>query len=128
MGWFLKAAALIRQRVPDVRFAMAAFKPRQADMARREVEASGLPVEIHVSDEKLKVAAEWAICQMRQADGEQSRAHVDLRGKLESAGFEYKAAGGMVEVTPESVAAVLGAMLSPRLREMIDQALAPKQG
>ncbi len=48
LRWFIKAAALIRQEVPHVRFAMAAFKPRQAELARREVAASGLPIEVHV--------------------------------------------------------------------------------
>jgi lipid-A-disaccharide synthase len=48
LKWFLKAAAIVRRRVPDVRLAMACFKPHQADIARREVEAAGLPVEICV--------------------------------------------------------------------------------
>ncbi len=48
LKWFLKAAERIRAEVPEVRFAMAAFKPHQADWARREVEAAGLPIEVHV--------------------------------------------------------------------------------
>jgi lipid-A-disaccharide synthase len=48
LRWFLKATALIHEKVPHARFAMACFKPHQADFARREVEASGLPIEIHV--------------------------------------------------------------------------------
>jgi lipid-A-disaccharide synthase len=47
LRWFLKAAAIVREAVPDVRFAMAAFKPHQAEWARRQVAASGLPIEIH---------------------------------------------------------------------------------
>jgi lipid-A-disaccharide synthase len=46
--WFLKAAGLIREKVPQARFAMACFKAHQADIARRELEATGLPIEIHV--------------------------------------------------------------------------------
>jgi lipid-A-disaccharide synthase len=46
LKWFLKAAAIVRRRVPDVRLAMACFKPHQADIARQEVQAAGLPVEI----------------------------------------------------------------------------------
>ncbi|NQT37657.1 MAG: lipid-A-disaccharide synthase [Planctomycetes bacterium] len=46
LKWFLKAAAQVRQAVPDARFAIASFKPHQADMARHEVSASGLPVEV----------------------------------------------------------------------------------
>ncbi len=48
LHWFLKAAKLVRQRVPSVRFAIAAFKPHQAEIARRAVERSGLPIEIFV--------------------------------------------------------------------------------
>ncbi|MHC4177136.1 MAG: lipid-A-disaccharide synthase [Planctomycetota bacterium] len=48
LKWFLKAAARVRERVPQVRFAMAAFKPHQAELARREVTARGLPIEVFV--------------------------------------------------------------------------------
>ena len=45
---FLAAAAKVRAELPGVRLAIAAFKPHQAEMARREVAAAGLPVEVHV--------------------------------------------------------------------------------
>jgi lipid-A-disaccharide synthase len=45
---FLKAAALIRAQIPNVRLAIAAFKPHQAEMARQEVAARGMPVEVYV--------------------------------------------------------------------------------
>ena len=48
MKWFLKSAALIRRAVPDVRFAVAAFKPHQAELVRHDVEAAGLPIEVHL--------------------------------------------------------------------------------
>ena len=48
LRWFLKAAAIVRQKVPDVRFALACFRPHHAELARRAVEQSGVPVEIHV--------------------------------------------------------------------------------
>jgi lipid-A-disaccharide synthase len=46
--WFLKAAALVRERVPDVRFAAAAFKPHQAAIVRRTADEARLPLDIHV--------------------------------------------------------------------------------
>ncbi|MEN6407559.1 MAG: lipid-A-disaccharide synthase [Thermoguttaceae bacterium] len=46
LRWFLKAAALVHQKVPDARFALAAFKPHQAEMARNLVEPTGLPIEV----------------------------------------------------------------------------------
>ncbi len=41
LPWFLKAAARVRQAVPEARFAVAAFKPKHAQMAERMVAASG---------------------------------------------------------------------------------------
>jgi lipid-A-disaccharide synthase len=48
LKWFLRAAARIRQAVPQVRIAIASFKPRQAEMARQAVAAAGLPIEVCV--------------------------------------------------------------------------------
>ncbi len=48
LRWFLQAAALVRQSVPDARFALAAFKPHQARIARQMVEAADLPIEVYV--------------------------------------------------------------------------------
>jgi lipid-A-disaccharide synthase len=45
---FIAAARQIRQQVPEARFAVASFKPHQGEMARRAVEASGLPIEVFV--------------------------------------------------------------------------------
>jgi lipid-A-disaccharide synthase len=46
--WFLKAAEIVRQRVPNVRFAVASFKPSQAEMVRDQLRGSDLPIEVHV--------------------------------------------------------------------------------
>jgi lipid-A-disaccharide synthase len=46
LQWMLKTAALIHAQRPDVRFAIASFKPHQAEFARRLVGRSGLPVEV----------------------------------------------------------------------------------
>ena len=45
---FLRAAAEVRRQVPAVRFAIAAFKESQAELARRVVAASGLAIDVHV--------------------------------------------------------------------------------
>jgi lipid-A-disaccharide synthase len=44
----LAAAGLVRAQVPQVRFAIASFKPHQAQLARQAVAASGLDVEVYV--------------------------------------------------------------------------------
>ncbi len=48
LRWFLKAAESVRSRIRGVRFAIAAFKPHQAEYARRLVAESGLPIEVYV--------------------------------------------------------------------------------
>ncbi|NUQ61466.1 MAG: lipid-A-disaccharide synthase [Pirellulales bacterium] len=48
LATLLKAARRIQAAVPGVCFAIAAFKPRHAEMAQCEVSTSGLPVQIHV--------------------------------------------------------------------------------
>jgi lipid-A-disaccharide synthase len=44
---FLKAAALVRAQVPDVRFAIATFKPQHTVMARRLVAYSRMPIDVY---------------------------------------------------------------------------------
>jgi lipid-A-disaccharide synthase len=44
----LKAAKLVRQQVPGVRFVIASFKESQAAMAKQRVAESGLDCEVHV--------------------------------------------------------------------------------
>jgi lipid-A-disaccharide synthase len=46
--YFLKAAKLIRDRVPGVRLAVAAFKPHQAQIARRMIAGEGLAIDVYV--------------------------------------------------------------------------------
>ncbi len=48
LRWFLKAAGMVREAVPSVRFAVAAFKPQQADLARRAAAAAGLEADVFV--------------------------------------------------------------------------------
>lgn len=47
LKWFLKAAGHVREAVPQVRLAIAAFKPHQAEIARRQVADSGLPIDVY---------------------------------------------------------------------------------
>jgi lipid-A-disaccharide synthase len=58
LQWLLKAAAIIHDRVPEVRFAVAAFKESQADFIRQELSGSRLPIEVHVkrTPELMKAA------------------------------------------------------------------------
>lgn len=48
LEYFLKAAKLVRERVPNARFAIASFKESQADMARAALAGNDLPAVVHV--------------------------------------------------------------------------------
>jgi lipid-A-disaccharide synthase len=48
LPWFLQAALAVRRNVPAARFAVASFKPRQADIARHMVAAAGIDAEVFV--------------------------------------------------------------------------------
>ncbi len=53
----LKAAAKIKHQCPDVRFAIASYNVRQADMARTMATNAGLPSDIHVNRTPELIAA-----------------------------------------------------------------------
>jgi len=46
--WFLKAAKLILSKVPNARFAVAAFRPHQAEIVRQMVNGAELSIDVHV--------------------------------------------------------------------------------
>jgi lipid-A-disaccharide synthase len=48
LKWFLQAATVIRARVPDVWFAIAAFKPQHAQLAQELIAKTNAPVEVFV--------------------------------------------------------------------------------
>lgn len=48
LRWFVKAAGMVEEAVPGVRFAVAAFKPRQAELAHRELADAGLGADVFV--------------------------------------------------------------------------------
>jgi lipid-A-disaccharide synthase len=58
LHWFLKAAALIREQVPNVRFAIASFRPHQAEIARQLLRETGLSAEVYLgkTPELMRVA------------------------------------------------------------------------
>jgi lipid-A-disaccharide synthase len=62
LRWFLMAAESVHKRVPQARFAIAAFKPHQAEYARRLVAQAGLPIEVHVGRTPELIQA--AVCCM----------------------------------------------------------------
>jgi lipid-A-disaccharide synthase len=47
-SYFLRAAQIVRARLPNVRFTVASFKESQAELVRNALSGSTLPVEVHV--------------------------------------------------------------------------------
>jgi len=77
---------------------------------------------INVSPELQGELANWAINEIGRK-AQEAGMHIDLKGELQTAGFEYSIAGATVEVTPESVAGAISELVAPRLRELIDAAV-----
>jgi lipid-A-disaccharide synthase len=48
LEWFLRAAAVVKARVPKVRFAVAAFKPHHAQFARERIKETSLEIDVYV--------------------------------------------------------------------------------
>lgn len=117
----LKAAA--EKTLKDEKFFEHLLHDVAVQYAEKDAEREW-PVVITVDEEMLEVATRWAISEMTARDGEDWRSRIDLKGRLRTAGFEYTAVDGTVEVTPESIASVLGEMISPRLRKLIESAKA----
>jgi lipid-A-disaccharide synthase len=54
---FLRAAKIVRQQVPNARFAVASFKASQAEIVREQLQGVDLPIEVHVGRTGEIVAA-----------------------------------------------------------------------
>jgi lipid-A-disaccharide synthase len=46
--YFIKAGKIVQTRVPDARFVVASFKPSQAELARKAIAGTNLPIEVYV--------------------------------------------------------------------------------
>ena len=89
-------------------------------------------LEINVPKEMQAELADWALSELHKAGMKQESdkgagVSIDLKGTLRDAGFEYKIEGGTVEVTVNSVVSQLVELLSPRLRELLDEAMAQEE-
>ncbi|MEO8496408.1 MAG: lipid-A-disaccharide synthase [Planctomycetota bacterium] len=49
LPWFVKAAALVHQAVPETRFAIASFNEKQAKLAGEMIADSAVPIEVYIS-------------------------------------------------------------------------------
>ncbi len=80
-------------------------------------------IEIRVNPEAMTAITDWAVKYLSDENTEQAKAHMDLKGTLKGIGFEYCVAESTVEMTVESIVAVLKEQVTPHLREVLDRAL-----
>jgi hypothetical protein len=75
-----------------------------------------VPAEHH---EQLK---EWAFSELKSTFEGEKHPHLDFKGRLQQAGFEYEVDGAKVEVTLDSMVASLSRMVTPALRDVLEKA------
>ena len=94
----------------------------------RDDEHGGHLMTVNVPVEKREKLVDWAIQEIGQAKVEGLRPRLDLHATLSQAGFEYTTSDATVEVTVNAVVDALKDLVTPRLRELLDQAVAEAQG
>ncbi len=81
-------------------------------------------ITFNVAPELRAQLAQWALNEIGQDRLDNIGVHMDLKGTLAAAGFEYTASGATVEVTLDSVVETLSALVGPELRKVLTSALA----
>jgi len=89
--------------------------------AKNELAAKG-GISINVSPELRQQLADWAINEIGQDRLDNIGIHMNLKGTLATAGFEYTATGATVEVTLDSVVETLSSLVGPELRKVLESA------
>ena len=118
-------AGAVNDKIVDAGFVGTVLHEIITQYAAADIEGKG-EFRINVPTEMRQKLIDWAVSEIGQETITGSHVPIDLQGALKQAGFEYNATGATVEVTEESVVAVLAELVGPRLREIIDQAMAGK--
>jgi len=82
--------------------------------------------EIHVPQELQSRVLTEAIRELARALKNRN-IQTDVKANLDHAGFEYKIEGSTLEVSAESVAALLADMIDPQLQQILEKAVANPQ-
>jgi F0F1-type ATP synthase membrane subunit b/b' len=85
----------------------------EADIKHQEL------VKINVSHDIRQKLVDWAIKELGRGAVDNKRSHIELKGNLKQAGFEYSVHNGTIEVTPESVVSTLSDIVTPALRDIL---------
>jgi len=79
-------------------------------------------LKINVPVEMREKLVSWAMAEIGRENVDKVRPSIDLKGTLADAGFEYTCRGSTVEVTRDSVVAMLMDLVGPDLREVLARA------
>lgn len=109
--------AAMEQELSDVEFIRTLVHDVVMQYARADSEPNGMLV-INVTEDTRRQLAHWAIHALREGLKDSS-VHVDVKGSLTEAGFEYRISDGTVEVTVDSLTATLSELVRPQLRDLI---------
>jgi V/A-type H+-transporting ATPase subunit E len=118
----------VKDKLSDVSFLGTLMHELVAAYAKSHLAGQGEPLTLNVQPEMEGKLKAWALGEIGQQRVDSLRGAFDLKGTLVGVGFEYKASGATVEVTLDSVVQTLKDLVAPSLREMLDQALAQKEG
>lgn len=90
--------------------------------AYARADAAGRPTQVRVPRKLAEALESWWLRELATAlDG--SGATPEFSATLEEAGFEYRVADGIVEVSVESAVETLMALVRPGLRELVSQSV-----
>ncbi len=106
----------VKSALGDADFVKNALQELVREHAKSEL-TGDLKARIAVDQKLAKPLAEWAMRALN--NGGKS---VDVQGSLKSAGFEYRTADGILEVTEESVTDLLKEIVAPAIRDILDAA------
>lgn len=115
-------AAGAKQTLTDAKFLGSLLH----DIVMQYVQANlgdRVTMKINVTPEMQQALAAWALKELHQK-AEAGKVSLDLKGALAEAGFEYQVDGANIEVTLTSVVDTLADLVSPALRDLLEQALA----
>lgn len=116
-------AAGVGEQLSDVDFLGKVLHEMVLLSVKADLDGKGVMV-INVPPETRDKLVEWALREIGRETVDRLRPTIDLKGTLSQAGFEYNITGATVEVTLDSVVERMKELVSPRLREVIDQAMA----
>jgi vacuolar-type H+-ATPase subunit E/Vma4 len=111
-------ADAVRDKLQDAEFLGGLIREVVLQYVQADAAGRGT-IEVNVSDETQQRLLSGAVTAFQPDRAEQAR--IALVGQLNKAGFEYKMAGGTVEVTEDSVVQVLSSLLGAELRRRVQE-------